>query len=554
MSYVVLARRYRPQRFADLVGQEHVTQTLRNAVLQSRSAHAYLFTGPRGVGKTSAARILARAIRCLELGADGEPCNRCDACQGVLDGSSMDVLEIDAASNTGVDNIRNLRETVEYLPTISKHRIYIIDEVHMLSTAAFNALLKTLEEPPPHVVFIFATTELHKVLPTIQSRCQRFDFKKITPSVMREKLLEITKAEGVSIDDHALTTLILESEGCLRDAESLLDQCIALCGKEITLLALEGSLSLLDRRSLFDLLAAVGTHNTQAALKCTAALLDRGIDPKTVINRLTDAFAELHHLVFAREFKMADSPLNPALETLKTQLSPDEVIRAFDLGLRTQGSLSQIPNAGFALESFVVKLCLQRPIAAREVSGVTLPATAPVVSAAPQHTTAHQNTMPSPTVMAAPPYPTRSAPQATAPVRAATSGVSSSPSASDIGALEDFVRNTKPAWTPVLGSVLEVVRSGEVIKIRARADFAGKRLASPDGIEVLKSAYQVKRAEVVLEKVASLDDGPSPQEVQMQKAQLAREHAAVKSALDIFKGTITETKILHDDGKSKVKS
>src|SRR4030067_2365738 len=202
-QYLVIARKWRPQVFEELVGQEHVIRTIQNAIATDRLAHAFLFTGPRGVGKTSAARILAKAVNCLQ-GPTKTPCNQCENCREIADSNSIDVLEIDGASNTGVDNVRELRENVRYLPSKSRYKIYIIDEVHMLSTSAFNALLKTLEEPPPHVLFIFATTEPHKIPLTILSRCQRFDFKRIPLALLVDRLREITVAEGGQIDDDAL--------------------------------------------------------------------------------------------------------------------------------------------------------------------------------------------------------------------------------------------------------------------------------------------------------------------------------------------------------------
>jgi DNA polymerase-3 subunit gamma/tau len=364
MSYVVLARKYRPQRFADLIGQEHVSRTLQNQIRAQRQAQAYLFTGPRGVGKTSAARILAKALRCLNLTPDFEPCNECVACKGLNEGSSLDVLEIDAASNTGVENIRDLRENVGYLATIGRFRIYIVDEVHMLSTAAFNALLKTVEEPPPHVVFIFATTELHKVPATIQSRCQRFDFRRIPPDVMTDSLRRICAAEGIAIDAGALATIVTESEGCLRDSQSLLDQAIAFCGKEITRERLEEALGLLDRGAFFDLVRSIGEHDAGGALGKANAILSKGTDPKVFLTRLVDFLCDLHYFAFTNSTRVPDPDQDALLKSLSAQLSQDEIIRAMELALRTQASLNQNINAAITAEALVVKLCLQRPIAA----------------------------------------------------------------------------------------------------------------------------------------------------------------------------------------------
>lgn len=232
MSYRVFARKYRPQTFAEVVGQEHITRTLQNAVNSSRLAQAYLFVGPRGIGKTSTARILAKALNC-EAGPTSEPCGKCPACLEIAEGHSLDVIEIDGASNNGVDNIRDLRDSAAYAPTRGKFKIYLIDEVHMLSTGAFNALLKTLEEPPAHVKFIFATTEAQKVPATITSRCQRFDLRRIPAPLIKKHLLFIAENEKIQLDGDAADAIARGAEGGLRDAESMLDQMVAFCGDHI---------------------------------------------------------------------------------------------------------------------------------------------------------------------------------------------------------------------------------------------------------------------------------------------------------------------------------
>src|SRR5215470_6774986 len=232
MKYQVIARKFRPQVFEDVVGQKPIVQTLQNAIQMDRIGHAYLFCGPRGVGKTTTARILAKGLNCVQ-GPTITPCNACPSCQEIASGKSIDVFEIDAASNTGVDNIRELRESAKYAPARSRYKIFIIDEVHMLSTSAFNALLKILEEPPPHVVFIMATTERHKLPATILSRCQPFVFRSISPADIQSHLRQIADRENAKIDDQGLSYIVKAAEGSMRDAQSLLDQIISFGGQEV---------------------------------------------------------------------------------------------------------------------------------------------------------------------------------------------------------------------------------------------------------------------------------------------------------------------------------
>ena len=265
MSYLVLARKWRPQTFGDLIGQGHVSQTLKNAIESGRVAHAFLFTGARGVGKTSAARILAKALDC-EHGPTVEPCNACVACGEITAGTAVDVFEIDGASNTSVDDIRELRENIKYLPSRCRYKIFIIDEVHMLSTSAFNALLKTLEEPPAHVKFIFATTEPHKVPITILSRCQRFDFKRISLQMILARLRHIVDQEGVAISDSALAMIARKGDGSMRDALSTLDQVLAFSGGQVRDDDVVTLLGVVDRRLLVEATRAVFARNCRAAL------------------------------------------------------------------------------------------------------------------------------------------------------------------------------------------------------------------------------------------------------------------------------------------------
>jgi DNA polymerase III subunit gamma/tau len=548
MSYVVLARRYRPQNFADLVGQEHVAHTLKNAVAQSRFAHAYLFTGPRGVGKTSAARILAKAIRCLDPKA-GEPCNVCEACVSVNEGKSMDVIEIDAASNTGVDNIRDLRENVEYMASVGKYRVYIIDEVHMLSTAAFNALLKTLEEPPPHVIFVFATTELHKVLPTIQSRCQRFDFRRIPFDEMTRSLREICEKEKVDIDDASLRTIALESEGCLRDAQSLLDQAIAFCDRKIRIELLESALGLVGRNAYFALFEHVLAHDSAAALGAVHRMLRQGNDPRVLLNRATQFYRDLHYAFFTKEFPKDDPELAALFTKHVETWATDEVVRALDLCLKHQSQLYGASHTEYLVESLFVKLTLQRPMAMASAAAVAPQAQRP-------QTYAPRPSAPTPP---SPAPQSRSAP-ATQPDPYASPAASAPAATAATGNLrqrfEQHLRQQKPAWMPVLQSLISIDDSSGVVVATAKNDFAGRRLASEDGMELLRKCLGVTRVEVRLgggDKSDKSSDAPVAAEDPYQKMReardQAREHESVQAAVKIFDAKITETKILVNETK-----
>ncbi|MBN1105547.1 MAG: DNA polymerase III subunit gamma/tau [Deltaproteobacteria bacterium] len=292
MVYEVLARKWRPQVFEDVVGQEHIAQTLINAIRADRLAHAYLFSGARGVGKTSVARILAKAVNCTE-GEPGIPCNRCNSCKEITAGSSLDVQEIDGASNRGIDDIKELRENIKYMPSSGKFRIYIIDEVHMLTREAFNALLKTLEEPPPHVKFIFATTDPHKVPVTILSRCQRFDFKRIPLGLVTRQLEKIAEREGLEIRKAGLTLIAGKAEGSMRDAESLLDQVVSYTGRKVDEKDIADILGILDRELLFETSLAILEGNSKKCLEIMEKTYDYGYDIREFYRALMDQFRNL---------------------------------------------------------------------------------------------------------------------------------------------------------------------------------------------------------------------------------------------------------------------
>ena len=265
MSYQALYRKFRPQEFDDVKGQDHIVTTLKNQIKADRIGHAYLFCGTRGTGKTTIAKIFAKAVNC-EHPVDGSPCGECPTCRAIAAGNSMNVIEIDAASNNGVDNIRQIREEVEYRPTEGKYKVYIIDEVHMLSIGAFNALLKTLEEPPAHVVFILATTEVHKMPATILSRCQRFEFKRISPDDSAQRLCYIAREEGADLDDEAALLIARLADGALRDALSILDQCIGV-SNHVTTEVVCSTVGIVGREHLYQLVDAAASQNSAKALE-----------------------------------------------------------------------------------------------------------------------------------------------------------------------------------------------------------------------------------------------------------------------------------------------
>jgi DNA polymerase III subunit gamma/tau len=361
MSYLVFARKWRPQTFDTVVGQEHVTHTLRNAIATGRVAHAFLFTGPRGVGKTTTARLLAKALNC-EQGPTAEACNICSHCTEITAGHSLDVLEIDGASHTGVDNIRDLTEGIQYRPVKSRFRIIIIDEVHMLSNAAFNALLKTLEEPPPHVKFIFATTESHKILPTIASRCQRYDFKRIALRELMQKLRSIAEQEGLTTDDVGLALLAREADGSLRDAESLLDQVVAWSTGVVTEQTVRDSLGVADRQALVRVVDAILDRDPTTALQLAGDLYEHGYDPLRLCHDLLEHFRNVALVKVNPELaSLTDLPDHEiaAVQRQAATRSLEDVQRLFTLTLRAEEDIQKTAYSQLVVEMTLVKLASQ---------------------------------------------------------------------------------------------------------------------------------------------------------------------------------------------------
>ncbi len=356
-TYKVTALKWRPQQFKDVVGQEHITLTLKNAIKNNRIAHAYIFTGPRGVGKTTTARILAKTLNCLNP-KDNEPCNECEMCKSILNNQSLDIIEIDGASNRGIDEIRTLRDSVKYAPTKGKYKVYIIDEVHMLTKESFNAFLKTLEEPPAHTIFIFATTDIHKVPLTIISRCQRFDFRRIQLDEIKNLLSEIAEEEKIKIDDKTLTIIAKKSDGALRDAESYFDQVVSFCGSDIDSETVSKMLNLIDDEIYFAISDAVLNKNFKSVFEVTENIYRNGWSFIDFIDGLVEHFRNIMTVVVTGKSDLVESAdiyKSKYLE-YKNEFSEGDLLRLLNFLNKAQQELRYSQNHKLKLEIILTHL------------------------------------------------------------------------------------------------------------------------------------------------------------------------------------------------------
>ena len=357
-KFVVSARKYRPVTFRSVVGQEHITSTLRNAIARKQLAHAYLFCGPRGVGKTTCARIMAKTINCLNPTAEMEPCNECASCKAFNESNSFNIHELDAASNNSVDNMRTLTEQVRILPQVGAYSIYIIDEAHMLSTSAFNAFLKTLEEPPAHAIFILATTEKHKILPTILSRCQIFDFKRIKVEDVVNYLRYISSQEGVTYDDESLHMIAQKADGCMRDALSMYDKVVSFCGSSLTFTEVAGALNVLDYDTYFSFVDTVAAGDYEGALLMLDEVIQKGFDPQSFMSGLASHFRDLlvAHDVRTQPLLEVTGSVAERYKQQSGALSPEFIFNALSIITQAEGTYRFTLNSRLQTELAVLKL------------------------------------------------------------------------------------------------------------------------------------------------------------------------------------------------------
>ncbi|MGQ0811418.1 MAG: DNA polymerase III subunit gamma/tau [Nitrospiraceae bacterium] len=602
MDYQVSARKYRPGTFDDVIGQPHVVQTLMNAIATKRIAHAFLFSGTRGVGKTTVARILAKALNC-EQGPTGSPCNICPNCLEITQGTSVDVIEIDGASNTGVDDVREIRENVKFTPFRGSYRIYIIDEVHMLSNSAFNALLKTLEEPPAHVVFILATTEIHKIPPTILSRCQHYNFRRIARTDIMQRLRHVATQNDIAVEDRSLTALARASEGSMRDALSLLDQAVAFGGKTVDHTDLEVLLGAVPQEHVRTMIAAVIARDSSAALRVIAHLLDKGHELRSYC---ADVVEYVRNLLVAA---VVASPqdLRGLIECSEDDLrqfladsqafSPEQLQEWFRIFTQAEDALRLSAHPRFVLETAAIRAArLLMPRSETSVGiGLKQAASEPAMKrdmppgaqgrpggsmSAASPTNTDTRPMPPDAVRSNSPPPAKPVPPAAPankprfsagpirpethvppaptapPVAAAEIPAETAPIRLDWEQFQERVAATHPNIAPFLemGRLVGVEGNHVILGFGKQATVARSILEKEDNLRTITTlcselAGQALRVRVVELTEAELS-GPTMAQVRAAKVQeqkvvlldRARAHPLVKQALELFGGELVEVR------------
>ena len=541
MSYLALARKWRPRTFDEVVGQPTVTRTLKNALSTGRIGHAFLFAGARGVGKTTTARILAKALNCARGdGPTPEPCGACPSCKEIRAGSSLDVQEIDGATNNGVEQVRELRESARYNPARDRFKIWIIDEVHMLSTGAFNALLKTLEEPPPRVKFIFATTEYHKIPDTILSRCQQYDFRMIPARELVAHLRKVADGEKISASDEALGRIARAAEGSVRDALSLFDQVLAFSGQDVKDEEVTALLGLIDRELLIKASSAAVAGDSLAVLELVEGLADYGADYRNFTRELLLHFRELLLLKLAPEGSGLLSAILPEerarMKPLSEAFSEEDVLRVFDVLTQAETDLRNAPDPRVTLELALLKLVQMRRLmpfvelvdrVERLAGGAGAPATPPVVS------------RPAPAAL-------RPAPAPAAPPTAAPAPPAGPPeAASAILAAMIELGAARPSLAQPLRSATARLE-GDTLVVELAPDFVAFAGMHLDEYRDLAKRAAGRPLKVRVGAGAAPSDPetpPSPEQVKRERLRKeAEREPAVQEALDLFEGKVVDVR------------
>lgn len=560
MSYLVLARKYRPQSFETVVDQDHVTRTLINAIAAGRVAHAILFTGPRGTGKTTVARILAKAMNCA-AGPTPEPCNDCQSCRDITSGKAVDVFEIDGASNNSVDQVRELRDNVKYMPAHSPHKIYIIDEVHMLSTPAFNALLKTLEEPPAHVMFIFATTEPHKIPATILSRCQRHDFKRIALASITDHMQKLCGLEHFDISRDSLTLIAREAGGSIRDALSLLDQVTACSDGKIEDTQVLDLLGVIDRKMIFDLVQVLLDGDAQKVLESLDVVHQRGHDMKRLYADLVEHFRHLMVVKLCRQTgRLVDLPAHEIqrLQEQVASVSTAHLNQLFDLLFKEEPAVKFSTQPKIAVEMACFRLLQAKP-------------TLTIESLIEKLDTLRRQIEDSPTGPAPQPADSQSPPPAMAGAHVAKSETPGDRSArcanSDVlpAAATISPADLQQVWRkaqaviathhPALAANLQKCRPRRLENGRLEIDVSGNgytlsMIQKSKNLDIIRNVCREilgRAVEIVLDAVAEPSDSPVKKKEENQLKNEAMSHPLVAEAVKIFDGEVLGVTIIKED-------